>query len=49
MAQADRQMAYFPKVANLTPISRNRALHFMNLAVRVGTMVGQARVTGRIG
>ncbi len=46
---AVRQMAYSPKVAKITPLLRNRALHYVDLAVRVGTGFGQARVTGRIG
>ena len=37
MAKADSRMAYFPKIAKVTPMSRNRALHRVNLAVHMGT------------
>jgi len=42
-------MAYSPKVAKVTPKSTNRAAHCIDVAVRVGTDLDQARVTGRIG
>lgn len=49
MAYLASRMAYSPKLAKITPMSTNRALHHVDVAVRVGTNVGQARVTGRIG
>jgi hypothetical protein len=47
--QADRQKGYSPKLAKITPKSSNAVFHCDDLAVRTGTAIDQARVTGRIG
>jgi hypothetical protein len=49
MAQVGSRMAYSPKVAKITPKSSNGLFHCDDVAVRTGTGLNQARVTGRIG
>lgn len=46
---SDRQKGYSPKLPKITPKSMNGVFHRADLALHIGTVPDQARVTGRIG